>query len=76
MFEICMKRADLTVPTRSHLINLLVTGTLPLPREFFISDPNVTNTYIILFYSRFISVYRALEKLPLLFIISSEFNVY
>lgn len=58
-----------------YLINRLVTGTLPLPREFFISDPNVTNTYIIIFCCRFISVYRALEKLPLLFIILSESNV-
>lgn len=50
--------------------------TLPLPREFFISDHHGTNTYIILFYIRFISVYRALEKCLLLFIILFEFNIY
>lgn len=31
-------------------------GDSPSPVGFFITDPNVTNTYIILFYSRFISV--------------------
>lgn len=40
--------------------------TLPLPREFFISDHHGANTYIILFYFRFISVYKGLEKCLLL----------
>jgi len=57
MFEICMKRVDLTVPTRSHLINCLVMVILPLPREFFISDPNVTNIPISFYFTPVLSPY-------------------